>query len=167
MKQTLGLEAHELFTQLIAQTNLVKISPRHGLYTSFVDVEEGVVRVWRNWLRETAARGPRADTEVETALFGQERMGKEAKKEVALNKVDLDDSRILWASPLKNTGIRFNVMERKLRRDTPVLIRTDEDMPVSYEVEFDGMLADQGLLPVPTLTRRRTIHPNFASPIHA
>lgn len=28
--------------------------------------------------------------------------------------------------------------ERKLRRDVPILIRNDEDTPVSYDIEFEG-----------------------------
>ena len=38
---------------------------------------------------------------------------------------------------------RFNVRERKLRRDAPILIRNDEDLPVSYELEYDGRICPQ------------------------
>ena len=48
--------------------------------------------------------------------------------------------RVRRVSTARNTGIRFNVSERKLRRDTPILIRNDEDVPVSYDVEYDGEL---------------------------
>jgi hypothetical protein len=142
VKQTLSLEAHELFTQLVAQTNLVKIGPRHGLFTCFVDVEEGVMRVWKDWLAETSAKGrfERASAPVEAVeAVGSTSKGKQAVKEVDKEKVDMDDPRILWVSGSKNTGIRFNVKERKFRRDTPILIRADEDMPVTYEIEYDGM----------------------------
>jgi hypothetical protein len=137
VKQTVSLEAHELFTQLVAQANLVKIGPYNGLFSAFVDIEEGVLRVWRKWLGEIAAKGNRViDTEKEKA----EEVGG-AKGEI--RKPDdmesgSEDQRILWVSTARNTGIRFNVRERKLRRDTPILIRNDEDLPVSYDVEYDG-----------------------------
>lgn len=140
VKQMLSLEAHELFTQLVSTANLVKIGPRHGLFTCFVDVEEGVMRVWKDWLAETAAKGrqERAAAQVETVeIIEETARGKAVVKEE--EKFDMNDPRILWVSGSKNTGIRFNVEERKFRRDTPILIRSDEDMPVSYEIEYDGM----------------------------
>ncbi|KAI4655320.1 hypothetical protein J4E93_000030 [Alternaria ventricosa] len=139
VRQTLGLEAHELFTQLVAQTNLVKIGS-HNLFTNFVDIEEGVLRVWRDWLRDIAARGLTANTGVPNEVVEEVGKGKEIVREVEEEKADLDDPRILWVSPRKDSGIRFNVRERKLRRDAPILISTDEDMPVTYEIEYDELL---------------------------
>lgn len=139
VKQTLGLEAHELFTQLVAQTNLVKIGPRSGLFTCFVGVEEGVVRVWRDWLRDMAAKGRTTISDVSQEVGEVIGKGKEVVKEVDSDAMDLDDPQILWVSSLRNTGIRFNVRERKLQRNAPILIKSDEDMPVSYEIEYDGM----------------------------
>ena len=140
VRQTLGLEAHELFTQLVAQTNLVKIGPRNGLFTCFVGVEEGVLRVWREWLKDTSAKGQVKGTGVKHDNLVNSGKGivEDPIGERIVDKVDLTDPRILWVSPLKNTGIRLNARERKLRRDTPILIRTDEDMPVTYIIEYDG-----------------------------
>jgi hypothetical protein len=139
VKQTLSLESHELFTQLVAQTNLVKIGPRHGLFTSFVEVEEGVLRVWKDWFDATATKGRQAGAGVAQEVVQEVGKGKEAVKEVDEEAADMSDARILWVSPSKNTGIRFNVKERKFRRDAPILIRAEEDVPVSFEIEYDGM----------------------------
>ncbi|KAH7359531.1 F-box domain-containing protein [Pyrenochaeta sp. MPI-SDFR-AT-0127] len=139
VKQMLGLEAHELFTQLVAQTNLVKIGPRKGLFTCFVGVEEGVLRVWRDWLSDMAAMGPVADKIVEREIETAGK-GKAALKEAVGRPVNLADPRILWVNASKNSGIRFNIMERKLQNNAPILIRNDEDMPVSYEIEYDELL---------------------------
>jgi hypothetical protein len=139
VKQTLSLEAHELFTQLVAQTNLVKIGPRHGLFTCFVDVEEGVLRVWKDWLAATATKGREEREPVLADPAEEVGKGKGTAREVDERPLNLDDTRILWVSPLKNSGIRFNVKERRFRRDTPILIRADEEMPVTYEIEYDGM----------------------------
>ncbi|KAJ4361393.1 hypothetical protein N0V95_001904 [Ascochyta clinopodiicola] len=140
VRQTVSLEAHELFTQLVAQTNLVKIGPYNGLFSAFVDVEEGVLRVWREWLSKTAARGSTPSADIQREIVEEVGRGKEVVREVAEEKFDPDDQRILWVSPAKNTGIRFNVKERKLRRDAPILIKNDEDMPVSYDIEYDELL---------------------------
>jgi hypothetical protein len=114
VRQILSLEGGELFTQLVAQLNLVKIGPRNGLYTSFTEVEEGVVRVWRDWLKDMAEESV------------DEKKGKE---------------KVLWVDgKSRNTGLRFRVREKKIRRNAPILFRADEeDLPVSYEVEYDGM----------------------------
>jgi hypothetical protein len=136
VKQTLSLEGHELFSQLMAQTHLSKIGPYNGLFTSFVEVEEGVLRVWREWLKDAAAKYDDADSKQEhVEELGK---GKETLKESVDGTIDLNDERILWIGSAKNTGIRFNVRERKLRRDTPILIRNDEDLPVSYDIELYG-----------------------------
>lgn len=138
VKQTVSLEGHELFTQLVAQTNLVKIGPYNGLFSAFVDVEEGVLRVWRKWLSETAAKGNSTTSDIQKETVEEVGKGKEAVHEIVEEPFDPNDKRILWVSMAKNTGIRFNVKERKLRRDAPILIRNDEDTPVSYDIEYDG-----------------------------
>lgn len=138
VKQTVSLEGHELFTQLVAQTNLVKIGPYNGLFSAFVDVEEGVLRVWRNWLSGMAGKSNGASPGVQKEADEGVGKGKQAVREVVEELFDPDDKRILWVSMAKNTGIRFNVKERMLRRDAPILIKNDEDMPVSYDIEYDG-----------------------------
>lgn len=139
VKQILNLEAHELFTQLVAQTNLVKIGPRNGLFTCFVPVEEGVIRVWREWLRD-AAKANITNTQEDKTV---DAAGKEEAKATGVESQSgfegIDEERILWVGPNKDTGFRFNIRERKIRRDIPILVRADEeDMPVSYEIEYDG-----------------------------
>jgi hypothetical protein len=139
VKQILSLDGHELFTQLVSQSNLVKIGPRNGLFSCFVEVEEGVVRVWRHWLRDMASRENKTATDVEREAATFVGKGKEAVRGDNIERTKIKDESILWISPLRNTGIRFNVKERKLKRDAPLLVRADEeDMPVSYEIEYDG-----------------------------
>lgn len=139
VKQMLSLDGHELFTQLVAQSNLVKIGPRHGLFTCFVEVEEGVVRVWREWLKKMSLEGNNSASVVQQEIVEEVGKGKEAAREVVQDTRDVNDERILWVTSSKNTGLRFNITEKKLRRDAPILISAEEDMPVSYEVEYDGM----------------------------
>lgn len=142
VKQILSLDANELFTQLIAQTYLVQIGPRHGLFSCPVEVQEGIIRVWREWLRDMTAKkdGARPQRQENVEELGKG-TGKASANEVLLLETsdDMKGDNILWVSSNKNTGIRFKVRERKLRRDIPILVRADEeDMPVSYEIEYDG-----------------------------
>lgn len=137
VKQTLSLESHELFTQLVAQTNLVKIGSRN-LFTNFVDIEEGVLRVWREWLKDVSARCIAAEGTTQDEVVEEVGKGKEVVREVVEEESNLEDPRILWVTPRKDSGIRFNARERKLRRNAPILICTDEDLPVTYEIEYDG-----------------------------
>ncbi|KAL5119190.1 hypothetical protein ACEQ8H_002900 [Pleosporales sp. CAS-2024a] len=134
VKQTLSLEAHELFTQLVARINLVKLGPGHGLFTCIEEVEDGVIRVWKDWLADGATKDQsRRGAEV------VENMDQDAGclSNPHIKDVVLDDCGILWVGEFKNTGIRFNVKQSTFRRDRPIPIRADEDMPVSYEIEYD------------------------------
>ena len=98
------------------------------------------MRVWRHWLRKMATIGRSEGAEVRQGVMEAVGKGKVPVREASEEKRDADDERILWVSTAKNTGVRFNVTERKLRRDIPILVRADEeDMPVSYEIEYDGM----------------------------
>lgn len=49
------LDSDEVFSQLCTVTNLVKVGPRRGLFSSFVTVTDSVIRVWRDWLAREAA----------------------------------------------------------------------------------------------------------------
>jgi hypothetical protein len=167
VKQTLSLESHELFTQLVAQTNLVKIEPRHGLFTCFVDVEEGVLRVWKEWLAVIAAKGKQDSASVLQETVEEASKGKETVRRFCEKKVDMEDERILWVSSSKNTGIRFNVKTRKFRRDTPILIRGDEDMPVTYEIEYDRKSTKHYSRVKVTYASSRTFHSDITFAAHA
>ncbi|KAF2877572.1 F-box domain-containing protein [Massariosphaeria phaeospora] len=142
VRQTLSLDGDEWFTQLVAQTKLVKIGPRNGLYTSSVEIEEGVLRVWRKWLRRIADKGlSTTSLFVEPVAAKRGVTGEGPVRDATELHNDVNDERILWVTPAKNTGIRFNVREPKLRRDVPILVRTDEeDMHVSYDIEYDELL---------------------------
>ncbi|PMD52596.1 uncharacterized protein K444DRAFT_202224 [Hyaloscypha bicolor E] len=82
VSQDILLESHELFSQLCTRVNLVKGSPRRGLFHSCVSVGEGILRVWRDWLAE------------------------QAKCEGGGN------GDILWADSKKTVGLRVKVVER-------------------------------------------------------
>lgn len=115
--QNIHLESHELFSQLCTITNLVKVGPKRGLFLSCVNISEGITRIWRNWLAERAAFKPSHDGGASSA----------AAKERS--------ERLLWADNNKTVGLRIGVVERE--DDTPVLVRKDEDAPVSYTLQYE------------------------------
>ena len=126
VKQTLSLDSHELFTQLCAKTHLVVMGPRKGIFLSSTEVADGIVRVWRDWLAKVAER----DSVVEAA-------GSSTASEQCCS----DDERIMWVNPAKNMGLRVRVRQRKWRRQAPIMMHADEDLPVTYELEFCGKLS--------------------------
>jgi hypothetical protein len=40
----------ESFAQLCTITNLVRMGPKPGLFRSHINMSDGVIRVWRDWL---------------------------------------------------------------------------------------------------------------------
>lgn len=116
---TVDLDDCEMFSQLCTVTNMVKTSSRKGLFLSHVNINEGVVRVFRRWLRQCH----------NGELKGQDQ--------------------ILWTDRKKNVGLRFKVRENIGVRAGPA-IRTqadeDEDLPVSYELEYQEILVRTGQL---------------------
>ena len=87
--------------------------PETNLLLSAVTIEDCVVRLFRNWLGEQATRRDRDPSA---------------------------DSEILWVDSRRNVGLKIRVRERKRPGlAAPVLIRSDESMPVSYGVDIEGM----------------------------
>ena len=110
VSHNINLDTDERFSQLCVVTNLIKLGPRRGVFRSFVNVSEGLVRVMRDWL---------------------------GKRAHALGAED-GETRTLWLDAQENVGIRVRVTERSWRRAAPVLLHRDEDPAVSYLVEYEG-----------------------------
>ncbi|KAI2464095.1 hypothetical protein F4781DRAFT_86483 [Annulohypoxylon bovei var. microspora] len=113
------LDSSELFSQLCTVTNLVKVGPRNGLFTSLANVTDSVVRVWRDWLKR-AAENTAAGTQQQANL-------------------DMDDPSILWTNSSKTVGLRFKVVEDE-SVPAPILFGRDEDPSVSYTLVYEELL---------------------------
>jgi hypothetical protein len=114
VSQTVDLESHELFSQLCTITNLVKVGPNRGLFLSCVNIGDGLTRVWRNWLSDRASANEK---------------GIETKEEF--------ESRLLWADSEQHVGLRLRV-SRDADAHAPILLAQDEDVSVSYKLEYEG-----------------------------
>jgi len=116
------MEQGEMFSQLCTVTNLVKVGPKPGLFLSHVNVGDGLIRLWRNWLAAQAA----------------DRTG----------AAGTSATPILWADTAQTVGVRFRVEERDAMgwEMLPVLMAPDEEMPVAYRLEFDELVVRAGRL---------------------
>ena len=148
--ETVTVDAHDLFSQLTAQVYLGKRSPFSGLLFSIQEVSEGTIRVWRHWLARQCER--RGWTDGESVVVHheppepqQEGTGKARADSVLGPGVGgredpRKDPMVLWINTSgESVGVRFRVRERKQRRDrAPVLFASEEEVAVSYAVEFEG-----------------------------
>ena len=139
VKYNISLDSYELFSQLCVVANLVQLGPRRGVFYSFVNVADGVVRIWRAWLADKAKN-------VDSATGDKSVLGLtdlETKRHQGHAGFSANDSngedRMLWVDNDKTVGIRVRVKERKWRRDVPILVHNDEDLAVSYTMEYEGM----------------------------
>ena len=129
---TINLDGDELFTQFCAYSSLVRLGPRRGVFLTTVPLVlsgQGVIRVWRVWLRDQA---------------------RELRKQELNGSADLDldrsyttscanvaqDSNVRWIDDRKNVGLRFAVRCRdgKCYDDDGEL----DDLPLSFNIEIQG-----------------------------
>lgn len=120
VRRPVTIEGFEDFSQLCVVVNVVKVFPGTTALLSAVNVEDGVVRLFRDWLK-TQANSPQDPRHRD------------------------DDSRnqgsdILWVDQSKNVGLKFRVREdTKLDSNFPVLVHRDEESFSSYEICIDEL----------------------------
>ncbi|KAG4437931.1 hypothetical protein IFR05_006601 [Cadophora sp. M221] len=119
--QNIHLESHELFSQLQTITSLVKVGPKRGLFLSSVNIGDSIMRIWRDWL---------ADRARPVVCSGDGERSGETNKERG--------DRLRWADNNETVGLRLRVVERE--EATPVLVRKDEDPPVSYTLQYEELV---------------------------
>lgn len=112
---TVHLDEGEMFSQLCTLTNIVKTGPRRGLFLSHVNVNDGVVRVFRRWLK--------------------------AKASSDAGEGACDEDPILWTNRHKTVGLRFRVHENvDSTRPAARSEAEEEDLPVSYTLVYEELL---------------------------
>ena len=125
--QDVYLDENELFSQLCTVTNLVNIGPKPGMFLSHVNVSDGIIRVWRQWMARQA--------EATAASAGVDEV--EGNGSATPNTTE-----ILWADQSQIVGLRFRVMEKDMPQSEyrPVLTAADEEPPVAYRLEFEELV---------------------------
>jgi len=158
--RVVSLEGHELFAQLCVHAHLGRVQRLRGYYGCVQPVGEGVVRVWRQWLKRRAESGEAPSDAVGSSALGGAKDGVE----------DLEnDESILWVDLQRHVGLRVKVTSREWTRNAPVLWSTrEDDVAVSYEIEFEGTRTSTPCRTTgQALTQFRTRCTNIASSINA
>lgn len=127
--QDVFLDDGERFSQLCVGTNVVKEGPRRGLFLSHVNISDGVIRVFRDWLARMAANPFSSPASASTSPLSQE--------EIVLPSAVANEGDILWADSSRNIGLRFRVTMGPTER-MPVLSGPDDEPPISYKLIYEG-----------------------------
>lgn len=119
-RKQISFDEFEGFSQLQTMVNLVKVAPNSTRLISAINVEEGIIRVWRHWLNEHAGR----------------------RQTAVVQETPKDDDSILWVDNRENVGLKLRVKEKRWNRQAPILICADEETAVTYEVEIAGKFSE-------------------------
>jgi hypothetical protein len=142
VRDTVSIDAHELFSQLITVAYLGRREPSRGLLCSLQEVAEGTIRVWRDWLSRHCESRSFTDDSTVVVHRGSESSNKgEEGPHSATDIFDpRKDSRVLWINTRgEDVGIKFKVKRRKQQASgLPLLYSSDVELAVSYVVEFEG-----------------------------
>ncbi|KAL4807392.1 hypothetical protein BDV18DRAFT_137583 [Aspergillus unguis] len=120
VRRPVSIEGFEDFSQLCVVVNVVRLKPGTTVLLSAVNVEDGVIRLFRDWLKDQANRPSLPQHNSESSRH--------------------QDDEILWADKSKNVGLKFRVQEvTKLDSSFPVLVHRDEESFSSYEIIIDEL----------------------------
>ncbi|OJJ46784.1 hypothetical protein ASPZODRAFT_97334 [Penicilliopsis zonata CBS 506.65] len=113
VRRIINLDDTEDFSQLCVMANLVKVLAGRNRLLSAITVDEGIIRVWRDWLKRQST----ADSSQPTASN------------------DPRDQSILWVDKGRNIGLKVRARESQTE-SLPVLVHRD-DLSVTYEVDIE------------------------------
>lgn len=135
-----NLDAHENFSQLVVNTNLVQLGPRRGVFLDIMTVnDKKTLRIFRDWLAEQA----------QSAQSSKPASGERHTDLTFAPQQEKADS-LVWIDDKKQTvGLRIQVKERRQRHGMPILLHRDEEQAVSYSLELQGrttILPDDSIL---------------------
>ncbi|PTB66915.1 hypothetical protein BBK36DRAFT_1118021 [Trichoderma citrinoviride] len=131
--QEVYLDEGERFSQLCTVTNIVTQGARPGLFTRHINISEGVIRVFRDWLasmleRPSSLRSGASSSSAPVAVTGAT---------LASSGVfSLDDSRVLWVDSTQNVGLRFRVLPGPDVRGTIF----EDEPPVFYNLIYEELI---------------------------
>lgn len=130
---TINLDADELFGQFCAYSSLVRLGPRRGVFLSTVPLVtpgQGVMRVWKWWLRDRARDLRRQEKEPVDASHDLERSSTTEYPRIG------QDEHIMWTDSRHNVGLRLAVRSR----DGKCYDNDGErdDVPLCFTVEIQG-----------------------------
>lgn len=143
VRDTVNVDAHELFSQLTTVAYLGKRESTRGLLCSIQEVAEGTIRVWRDWLsRHCESRSFTDNSTVVIHHAAETSDQQKMRSDSVIETCDpTKDSQVLWVNTRgEDVGIKFKVKRQKQRAtNLPLMYTSDIELDVSYVVEFEGM----------------------------
>ncbi|KAB8257004.1 hypothetical protein BDV32DRAFT_128202 [Aspergillus pseudonomiae] len=131
------LEAFENFIQVCIAVNVVEVMWGSNFPLGAVTVENGVIRLFRDWLRNHAKHSGQS--------LGSS-PGSEASDNTAYSSTSEAPYQMVWVGQSKNVGLKVRVKEKDLMdeyldRDWggPVLSYREEDQSASYELTIEEL----------------------------
>ncbi|OQD99318.1 hypothetical protein PENVUL_c065G02460 [Penicillium vulpinum] len=121
------LDGYEDFSQLCVVANIVQVKPGTSLLLSASTIEDGFIRLWRDWLRNQS-EGKNMTPE------------NEWEEDPDKPRAPSDDD-ILWVDMNKTVGLKMRVRPKAWDPSFPVLVHQDDrnnDSWVGYEVILQG-----------------------------
>jgi hypothetical protein len=126
------LDGYEDFSQLCVVASLVQVRPGTSLLLSASTIEDGFIRLWRDWLYRQSRKSKQAS----------EIAREEGSEEIQMPS-DSDD--MLWVDVGKTVGLKLRVRPKSWNPSFPILIHQDDrddNAWVGYEVFLEGELFD-------------------------
>lgn len=141
VRDTVNVDAHELFSQLTTVAYLGRRESTRGLLCSLQEVAEGTIRVWRDWLSRHCES--RSFTDNSTVVIHHDSESVEQQKARAggvISTCPTKDSQVLWINTRgEDVGIKFKVKRQQQRAtNLPLMYSSDIELAVSFEIEFEG-----------------------------
>ena len=145
VRETVTVDAHDLFSQLSTLTYLGREELSRGFLFSLTEVCEGTIRVWRDWLKKQCESRSFSDESTIVVHHDAPRSlpthnGKARSDSVVNTSNQTKDPNVLWInSGNENVGIKFRVKKQRARANNmPLLYSSDVEVAVSYIVEYEG-----------------------------
>ena len=158
IKRVVSLDAHENFSQLVLNTDLVQLGPRRGVFLDILRVtEKKTLRIFREWMAQRIRKSSK------TAQTGAENGRRGTSEDFSCELEEPD--RTLWIDEVnKSAGLKVGIEERRWRRTAPLLMRRDEEEAVSYSIEIQGEPTYRDLAPAETLLTPYRVANQYGSP---
>ncbi|KAL7793078.1 hypothetical protein V8C37DRAFT_111698 [Trichoderma ceciliae] len=131
--QEIYLDEGERFSQLCTVTNVVTQSSKPGLFTRHVNISDGVIRVFRDWLASMLPGQTSAQSGDSPSSSSSSSAATGAS--IADSGVfSSNDTRVLWVDRTKDVGLRFRVKPGPEARGTIF----EDEPPVFYSLVYEG-----------------------------
>jgi hypothetical protein len=163
VRDTVNVDAHELFSQLTTVAYLGRRESTRGLLCSLQEVAEGTIRVWRDWLsRHCESRSFTDNSMVVIHHVSESPDQQKARSDSVTGTCDpKKNSQVLWINTRgEDVGIKFKVKRQNQRAtNLPLMYSSDIELAVSYVIEFEGKECEYDSKCLCRLTWHRNLHP--------